>query len=126
MRRILIVPVALITMGTAAHAAILAAGALWGGSVQDTAVCYVYNAGLSPVTVAGAQIIRQNFGAIPLLTNNCGFLPPEGICAFAANIVNFVAHGCKVVVLPDGAAAAVRGTLDIRHGGTELQSEQMR
>jgi hypothetical protein len=123
MVRILIVLVALITMGTAANAATtLAAGAIFGGPTQNTAVCYLYNAGGSPVSVSGSQIVQQFIGPVPLTVNQCGAsLVAGGICGIAANAAP---HACKFVISPDGGA--VRGTLEIRSGLTVLKNVELR
>jgi hypothetical protein len=136
MGRILIVLVALITMGTAAHATnddthrhhIFAAGPLYGGGTQNQATCYLYNAGNFPVSVSGAQIIQQDFGPLPLVSNNCtGALAAGSICVFAATLPNGFAHACKAIAAGD--VDDVRGELDIRGGvnsATVLQVEQLR
>ncbi len=72
MRRFLIIPVALITMGTAANATTLAAGAIYGGTTQAVANCYLYNADDSAVSVLQSQIIRHAAGPVPLASNSCG------------------------------------------------------
>jgi hypothetical protein len=120
MGRVLILLVALITMGTAANATILATGALFGASTQTTAICYLYNAGGSTVTVESSQIIQQNHGPITLSSNNCSALAAGAICAISANIVNNVGHACKFVISPDGAE--VRGTLLITAPGPPFQA----
>jgi len=127
MGRILIGLVALITMGTAAHATILAAGALYGGSTQTVAVCYLFNAGPVLVTVTQPKIISGAGASIPLTFNNCpSALFPGKICDFYVNpITNTQAFGCSVNV--SGTGTDVRGTLDIRSSlGTVLQVEQLR
>lgn len=127
MGRILIMLVAVITMGTAAHATTLAAGLLYGGVTQETAVCYVYNAGDSTVSVSEIKIIAGNV-ALPLVQNTCGTLAAGGSCfALVRPINRDSAHACKAVVPLNGAN--VRGTLDIRTGandGLVLQTEQLR
>jgi hypothetical protein len=124
MGRMLIVLVALITMGTAANAATLAAGAIFGGPTQNTAVCYLYNAGGSPVSVSGSQIVQQFIGPVPLTVNQCGAsLVAGGICGIAANAVNNAPYACKFVI-SDGVA--VRGTLEIRSGLTVLKNAELR
>jgi hypothetical protein len=125
MGRILIVLVALITMGTAANATTLAAGAIFGGPTQNTAVCYLYNAGGSPVSVSGSQIVQQFIGPVPLTINQCDVpLVAGGICGIAANAANNAPYACKFVISPDGGA--VRGTLEIRSGLTVLKNAELR
>jgi hypothetical protein len=125
MGRTLIVLVALLTMAGAANATTLAGGAIYGGPTQTTAVCYLFNAGNSTVSVSGSEIVRQNTGPVPLAQNNCGTLAAGGICAILANVGNVGSDACKFVISPDGAA--VRGTLEIRNSGsTVLQNEELR
>lgn len=129
MGRILTVLVTLITMATAAHATTLAGGAIFGGPDQNNAVCYLYNAGDSTVNVSGSKIVRQNSGPVePLSTNNCDrdALAPGNICAISVRIVDNVAHACKFVISPDAAAAAVRGTLEVRSGNNVLKNAELR
>jgi len=132
MGRILTGLVALITMGTAAHATTLAAGSLYGGTAQNQATCYLFNAGATAVTVKAPKIIREPGISLTLTFNDCPVSPDRlaagAICVFAVKpIINSATHACRAVVDPDGAE--VRGELDIRGGvgsGTVLQVEQLR
>jgi hypothetical protein len=133
MGRILIILVALIAMGTAAHAqTTLAAGGLFGGPTQNVALCYFYNAGTSPVTVTGGEIVQETSTVLPLAGNNCvAPLTPGKICRFFATPISTVfTHACKATITPD--ATDVRGTLEIRAAnsggapGATLQTEQLR
>ncbi|MGH8615000.1 MAG: hypothetical protein ACREYF_24000, partial [Gammaproteobacteria bacterium] len=125
MGRILIVLAALITMGTAANAATtLAAGGIFAGTTQNTAVCYLYNAGNSAVSVRGS-IVQQFIGPVPLTVNQCGApLAAGAICGIAAKAVNNAPYACKFVISPDGAA--VRGALELRNGLTVLKNVELR
>ena len=115
-----------LTMGTAAQATILAAGAAFGGPTQAYAVCYLYNASNTFVTVSGAEISQQNLGPVRITSNSClqGLFGVRSICAFTAPIVDNAAHACQVTI-PDGAD--IRGTFEIENSdGTVLHSVQLR
>ena len=128
MNRIATVLAALITMGTAANATTLASGPNFGGATQNNAICYIFNAGSSPVTIVGTvEIISQFSGVLPLSFNGCGTnstLARGAICNVNANIANNNPHACKVVITPDGGL--VRGNLSIRAGSTVLQITDFR
>jgi hypothetical protein len=128
MNRIATVLAALITMGTVANATTLASGASFGGPTQNNAICYIFNAGSSPVTIVGTvEIISQFSGVLPLSFNGCGTnraLASGAICNVNANIANNNPHACKVVITPDGGL--VRGNLSIRAGSTVLQITDFR
>jgi len=122
-----LVLVALITMGTAANAATtLAAGAIFGGPTQNTAVCYLYKRRrVLRSSVSGSQIVQQFIGPVPLTVNQCGCVAVAGgICGIAANAVNNAPYACKFVISPAGGA--VRGTLEIRSGLTVLKNAELR
>lgn len=116
MGRILILLVALISMGTAANATTLAAGGLYGGSTQNSVLCILYNFGVSAVSVSGGQISSE-FALVPTTFNSCaGTLAAGGFCSIQANIRNDIAHACKVDILPN--ATTVRGEFVIRNAST--------
>jgi hypothetical protein len=118
MGRILIILVALITMGTAANAATtLVSAPILGGPTQNLVVCYLYNAGNTAVSVSGS--IHNHFlGSLPLTFNGCGLQPlaAGAFCNMNANPPNSAAYACEIVVSPSGTA--VRGTLMIGHNDT--------
>jgi hypothetical protein len=129
MNRILIISAALITMGAAANAATLSAGALFGGSSQNLANCLLYNAADSDVTISDSLIASTFVGRVQPSFNNCrGVFTHGSVCNIQANIVNNAAHACKVVFSPNGAA--VRGVLMISNSKgavtTVLQNVQLR
>jgi hypothetical protein len=126
MNRMATVLATLITMWTSANATTLASGASFGGPTQNNAICYIFNAGSSPVTIVGTvQIISQFSGVLPLSFNGCGTTLARGaICNVNANIANSNPHACKVVIDPDGGL--VRGNLSIRAGSTVLQNTDFR
>jgi hypothetical protein len=124
MGRILIRLVALMTLGTAANATTLAAGAMYGAPTQTTAVCYLFNAGNSTVSVSGSAIVSPS-GPVSLTSNTCGSQSGGTTCFIIAPINKDLAYSCKFVISPDGAA--VRGTLEIRNGSsTVLQNAALR
>ncbi len=125
MRRVLTTTVLLLGLSVAAHADILATGAMYGGPTQNTAVCYLFNAGTGPVTVVSNQILREPNINLPLSFDGCGVLAAGNSCGIAVNnIVNNAAHSCKFVLSPSGAD--VRGVMEIRSGLTVLQNSTLR
>lgn len=124
LRRILMTAVLLLGASAAAHADVLATGAIYGNPTQNGAVCYLYNAGTSAVTITSNLIIRQNFGPVVLASDNCGVLAAGGICAISAGIVNNVGHACKFVITE--SAAVVRGVFEIRAGLNVLSNSDLR
>jgi hypothetical protein len=128
MRRTLAITALLLGLSAAAHADILAAGVMYGGSTQNTAVCYLFNAGTGPVTVVSNQIFRESQPVVnlPLNFDSCGAtLAPNSSCGIAVNnIANGFAHACKFVLSP--SAAAVRGVMEIRAGATVLKNVDLR
>jgi hypothetical protein len=109
------------------HAAtILAAGSLYGGPAQVRAVCYVYNAGNSPVRLSVPEITDQNGTPVTLVINQCGTSLSAGrTCGVAANIADNSTYSCKTVV---GAGATnIRGILEVRDVNQNvLQNMQLR
>jgi hypothetical protein len=101
-------------MGTVAHADILAAGAGYGGSNQAAAVCYVFNAGSTDVTILAARIFKQTGGTITLASNDCNILSPGETCGIGGNIANNIAHSCKITT--SGSVLNVSGSLEFRSG----------
>jgi hypothetical protein len=105
---------AMLCASTAGYAgSILAAGSIYGGPSQVRAVCYIYNAGKTPVTLSGPEITNQNGVQQTLVINQCGTTLSAGItCGVAANIANNSTYSCKATL---GAHAAnVRGILEVR------------
>jgi hypothetical protein len=134
MNRILLVLVALITMGTAAPAqpfnTLIASGPVYGGVAQTQVRCFIFNGGVNPITLTNARIIEETGVSLTLTSNTCtGTLPAAGICSWrVTTILNNRAHACTILVnsvLPN--APYIRGELDIR---TPLQvilaNEQLR
>jgi hypothetical protein len=106
MSRILLVLVALITIGTAAAAApptfntLLAGGPIYGGLAQTAVVCYIFNGGVNPITLTNARIIEETGVSLTLTSNTCtGTLPAAGICSWrVTTILNNRAHACTILV----------------------------
>jgi hypothetical protein len=118
--------VLLLGIGTTVQADILAGGAIFGGFNQQLAVCYLYNAGGSTVTVTSNSIVQQGV-ATPLVLNfdNCGTLAAGATCVIQAPIVNNLAHSCRMVVTPSGSD--VRGNFDVRTtAGVILNNSELR
>lgn len=124
MRRVFAMTLLMLGFGVAAHADILVAGPMFGGSTQTDAVCYLYNAGTGAVTVTSNQLIREPNINLTLNFDTCGTLSSGRVCAIATNITNNAAHVCRFVISPSWAD--VRGTLEIRAGGTVLQNSELR
>ena len=124
MPRVFALTMLLLGVSVAAHADVLATGALYGGPTQNTAVCYLFNAGTGPVTVVSNQIIREPNINLPLSFDGCGVLAAGSSCGIATNIANNVAHSCKFVLSQSGAD--VRGVLEMRSGLTVLSNSDLR
>ncbi len=128
MRRIFATTAILLGLSVTAHADILAAGSMYGGPTQNTAVCYLFNGGTGPVGIVSNQIFREGQPAVNLLLNfdSCGAtLAPNSSCGIAVNnIANGFAHACKFVLSP--SAAAVRGGFEARAGLTVLKNMELR
>ena len=125
MTKTLFVSVGLLGINTAVRADILAAGAAYGGPAQTQAVCYLYNAGPGVVSVTSNLIVREPNTALALTVDNCGALAAGSSCGIAANIVNNMAHSCRMLVSPSGAD--VRGSFELRSAaGAVLNSVEMR
>jgi hypothetical protein len=104
---------------------VLAAGALFGGPAQRLAVCYVYNAGNSNLTVAGFRITTPDGIVLTLARNECGAtLLPSRSCGIAANVGNITSYNCRVVV---GNKESARGVFEMRNSnGASLINVEMR
>lgn len=122
--RVIIVIALLLGLSVTAHADVLAMGALYGGTNQNAAVCYIFNAGPGAVSISTNQIIRSDGIILALATDTCGVLAAGGTCTISANIVNNQAHSCRIFT--NYSAATLRGVLDIRQGGTVLINSDLR
>jgi len=111
-----IVAAALLLGGCAEASAaqeILAAGGLYGGPEQVRVVCYIFNAGSTPVGLAGTHILDQNGILQPLVVEQCGpVLAPGGTCGVAADTSNNQPYGCRSFV--DQSKEYLRGVLEVR------------
>jgi hypothetical protein len=124
MPRVFALTMLLLGVSVAAHADVLATGAMYGGPTQNTAVCYLFNAGTGPVTVTSNQIIREPNINLALSFDGCGVLAAGSSCGIAATIVNNMAHSCKFVLSQSGVD--VRGVLEMRSGLTVLSNADLR
>lgn len=94
------------------------AAAGFGGRLQVQAVCYLFNAGPTPVTLAQKIIIPEGpFGESlptrPFIYDSCGTLVASGaMCAFVAQAESIGGNACKVTF--DKATNDVRGSLELR------------
>jgi hypothetical protein len=122
MGRILIVLVALITMGTAASAVeILLSGPIHGSSSQNNATCYFFNGSGFNLSAPTIEIIGSS-GVMPIAYSNCasGVLA-RSFCGIAVNpIAPNDAYACKITV-PGQPNILLRGTMEVRIGNTTLQ-----
>jgi hypothetical protein len=102
---------------TAARADFLAT-VLYGGVSQTLTVCYVFNAGYSPILIVSAVIQGQFTGSsVAILGDSCTSvtLAPNQFCAIDASIDNTQAYSCRIEA-SGGAVADLRGGMDMRSG----------
>jgi hypothetical protein len=130
----LVASLALLLTGVAAHAqTILATGAIYGGLNTHTEACYLFNAGLSPVTIKSGTIYGENgpnFGfptsppyppnAVPITAlhfNSCGPSPatllPGKTCGIASEDDTNQAWSCAFWII-NSSTSNVRGVMDLR------------
>lgn len=101
------------TGGAGQAADLLAAGSIYGGLNQVRAVCYVYNAGNTPIQMTIPRLLNENGEVFKLAVNQCSrSLGPGLSCGVAADIPNNETFSCKVMVNP--SKANVRGILEVR------------
>lgn len=114
MRSGIIALAALLGTAAAAQAAdTLAAGTIYGGPTQATAVCYFYNAGNTTLSLVGPHMADANGSVLTLAVNQCGAtLLPGRACGIAADIAGNQIYSCETVVSPSKANA--RGILEVR------------
>ena len=100
--------------GTAVAGDLLAAGGLYGGPGQVWAVCFVYNAGDTSLTLAGAKIVSESGAGAGNYPNSCnGSLAAGASCKVVGySVFDTNAYACRVTVSPSKAAA--RGMLQLR------------
>jgi hypothetical protein len=115
MKSKLMIGAALLSIGTVANAETLAGGAVYGGFAQKLAACYLFNAGIGPVTVTTNSIYQEGIAApLALTTDTCNTLAPGATCVIATNIGNNATHSCRMVVSPTGSD--IRGSIELRDG----------
>ena len=104
---------AILSLSGAAQAAdILAAGGLFGGPGQTSAVCFVYNGGLTNVTLTPLRIYGATGFALPPISNTCGTtLAPGTICRVVVAVDN-LPYSCRTSVSP--AKTDTRGMFEVR------------
>ena len=88
---------------------LLATGGVYGGITQNYAVCYVFNAGTSPVAVL--MEIRDQTGGFAGAPTSTVVLPGT-ISAVANFVVNDESYSCTITGTP--ATANLRGGMDVR------------
>ena len=113
--------------GTGYAADILAGGSMFGGPSQAIAVCYVFNAGNSPVRMSVPQILNEFGEAQKLDINGCSSSLGGGLtCGVASqHIANNETFSCVVSIGP--SKANVRGVLELRDANENvLQNTQLR
>jgi len=120
MRRVLAATVLLLGTSVVAHAATLASASIHGGPTQDSAFCYIFNAGTTPITFVSKEIIKESGTSLSLTFDNCSVLQPDETCLFFTSIVNNKTHACKVRI--NEKKTNVRGVLEIREGGATVLS----
>lgn len=118
----------LVGFGSHAQADVLAAGALFGGTGQTEAVCYVYNAGRTSVRLKGFKITDLDGAKLPITTGECTTSPFTLAAGKACGIAVSATSGamnCRVVVTP--SKVDVRGVFEVRaSGGVVLHNTPMR
>ncbi len=103
-------------------AATIASPLVWGGSTQNSAKCYLYNASASVVTLGARQIKGHDGSVLPSSGNCTSTLLPGGVCELSATPVVTTAYLCRFVV---SSAAAIRGSFELR-GNTIIQRADLR
>jgi hypothetical protein len=102
---------AVLLAGTAARAddpLLLATGGVYGSLAQNSAACYVFNAGGSPVAVS-MFILDETGGSAGPFTRTV--VLPGTIAAVVNFITNSQAYSCRIF---GTASANLRGVMDIR------------
>jgi hypothetical protein len=126
MKAAIMAAVAMMSLSGVAQAAdVLAAGGLFGGPAQKSAVCFVYNGGLANVTITPPRIYGGTGFALPPTSNNCGTtLAPGTICRVQV-VADNLPYSCRTTVSP--AKTDVRGMFEVRDAnGVVLQNIALR
>ena len=128
MRSILLAATIVVGMTSISHADTIASGPVFGSTAQGVAVCYIFNASTSNLTVSSIKIIREPDGvALPVVTNNCPPTPfgPGGICRTVSNVSSTNVVACRATV---SSKANARGSLEIRNSPNTatLNSQELR
>jgi hypothetical protein len=97
------------------------AGVAYGGPQQTQAVCYLFNAGDSSLSIRSKSLIPEPpFGTtpFPLTYDTCGpSLAAGGVCAFVAQLTFNGGTACKVTI---SNSKDVRGALEIRNSSNGI------
>jgi hypothetical protein len=106
--------VAAMTFAGAANAsALLAAGSLFGGASQTTAVCYIFNAGPNVVALTAINMLNAEGSPLTLTVHGCGASLPAGqSCGIAASIAGNQTYSC-VASFPKNPLN-MRGIMEVR------------
>jgi hypothetical protein len=88
---------------------LLATGGVYGGMTQNSASCYVFNAGRNPVAVS-MFLLNETGGSAGPFTRTV--VLPGRISAVSNYITNNQAYSCRII--GTGASVNVRGVMDIR------------
>jgi hypothetical protein len=95
----------------AARADIIGTGPGYASTAQYQAICLLYNAGSTAVTVTSVQIIREYTGPVALkATCNGRTILPGNDCGATADTATNVAYACKAVI---SSKTNVRGTFEL-------------
>ena len=97
-----------------AHAIqILAAGTGYGGPNQTTGVCYLFNAGSTPITVTSVTFYDEiaNPYDDPVADNCTGILKAHASCRVVVTLSKFEASSCVALL---SSKANIRGSLEFR------------
>jgi hypothetical protein len=110
-----IIGFSLLAGGRASAEEILATGGQYGGTAQAIDVCYVFNAGSSPVQLQSLVIRDQNGTAVDGDDHCAGVtLEPTQTCAFGVTLpINQNSYSCTVQVAK-GSKEDLRGIMDTR------------
>jgi hypothetical protein len=113
---------------TAAHAAMLASGPVFGGNSQDSAHCYAFNTSSTATRIISAAI-RDQSGAVVSGTNNCNgvILNQFQTCNIDVGPLSIQTYECNFQTGSTDASSRLRGELDIRDAnGNVLVNSELR
>ena len=107
----------LIALAGTAQAEVLASGPVYGGNPSGgTAICRIFNAGLTSVSIPIRQIWTNTNVALTLGADTCNVaLGPNKYCAFQAGIPGNLAVTCRLTAA--GTDVNVRGIAEVQSSG---------